>query len=45
MGAPSTFTLVAAMYHDAPLYWIDDAARPLSMAAFGHFDELFKQIK
>ena len=45
MGAPSTFTLVAAMYRDVPLCWIEDAAEPLTSASFGHFDELFKQIK
>ena len=41
MGAPSTFTLVAAMYHDAPLYWIEDPTAPL---AFQKFDALFRRI-
>ena len=45
MGPPSTFTLVAAMYRDVHLCWIEDAAAPLTPASFGHFDELFKQIK
>ena len=45
IGAPSTFTLVAAMYRNLPLYWIEDAAQPLTKASFGYFDELFKQIK
>ena len=45
IGAPSTFTLVAAMYRDLPLYWIEDAEAPLTAESFGHFDELFKQIK
>ena len=45
MGAPSTFTLVAAMYRDLPLYWIEDAEAPLTVKSFRHFDELFKQIK
>jgi hypothetical protein len=45
IGAPSTFTLVAAMYRNLPLYWIEDAAQPLTEASFGYFDELFKQIK
>lgn len=44
IGAPSTFSLVAAMYHDLPLYWIEDASRPLTADAFGHFDELFRHI-
>lgn len=42
IGAPSTFTLIASMYHDVPLYWIQDANVPLTEAAFGHFDELFQ---
>jgi hypothetical protein len=45
MGAPSTFTLVAAMYRDVPLCWIADATKPLTAECFGHFDERFKQIK
>lgn len=45
MGAPSTFTLVAAMYRDLPLCWVEDADAPLTLASFGHFDELFKHIK
>ena len=45
MGAPSTFTLVAAMYRDVPLCWIEDAGKPLTAECFGHFDERFKQIK
>lgn len=45
IGAPSTFSLVAAMYRDLPLYWIEDAEAPLTVESFGHFDELFKQIK
>lgn len=44
MGAPSTFTLVASMYHDTPLYWIKDPQVPLTESAFGHFDDLFQQI-
>ena len=44
IGPPSTFSLTAAMYHDAPLYWIKDAALPLTEASFGHFDELFQHI-
>ncbi|MBR1505511.1 MAG: alpha-1,2-fucosyltransferase [Prevotella sp.] len=44
IGAPSTFTLVAAMYHDAPLYWIEKAEAPLSEASFKAFDDLFRHI-
>ena len=43
-GAPSTFTLVASMYHDTPLYWIKDPAAPLTEDAFESFDSLFRQI-
>lgn len=45
MGPPSTFTLVAAMYRDVPLCWIEDAEARLTEASFGHFDELFKNIR
>ena len=38
MGPLSTFTLVASMYHDTPLYWLDDISRPLTMDAFHPFD-------
>ena len=41
IGAPSTFTLVAAMYHDTPLYWIEN---PKAAIAFGTFDDLFRHI-
>ena len=44
MGAPSTFSLVAAMYHDRPLYWIMDADAPLHDSSFGYFDDLFQHI-
>lgn len=44
IGAPSTFSLVASMYHDRPLLWIEEAevSEPL---AFQHFDYLFRHIK
>lgn len=45
IGAPSTFTLVASMYKDIPLYWIEDKDAPLDMNKFKHFNELFKNIK
>ena len=44
VGAPSTFSLVAAMYHDVPLYWIEDFDAPLTPASFRHFDYLFRHI-
>lgn len=45
IGAPSTFTLVASMYRDVPLYWIEDPNRAFTDADFGHFDQLFQQIR
>ena len=45
IGAPSTFTLVASMYRDVPLYWIEDPDKAPTDADFGHFDQLFRQIK
>lgn len=44
IGAPSTFSLVASMYRDTPLYWIKDAEAPLRESSFGRFEELFRQI-
>ena len=44
MGAPSTFTLVASMYHDTPLCWMMDATQPLTPSSFGRFDYLFRHI-
>ena len=44
IGPPSTFSLTASMYHDAPLYWIKDGEAPLTESSFGHFDELFQHI-
>lgn len=45
IGAPSTFSLVAAMYRDLPLYWIEEAGLRLTQDSFRHFDYLFKNIK
>lgn len=45
IGAPSTFSLVAAMYRDLPLYWIEEAGRRLTPDSFKHFDYLFRNIK
>ena len=44
IGPPSTFTLVAAMYRDLPLYWIKDAEKPLQEDCFDTFDHLFRHI-
>lgn len=44
MGAPSTFTLVASMYHDVPLYWIKEAEKNFTLDDFKTFDFLFKHI-
>ena len=44
IGAPSTFSLVAAMYRDVPLYWIEDPEAPLTQERFGRFDDLFRHI-
>lgn len=45
IGAPSTFSLVASMYHDTPLCWMEEKHVTLSASSFGKFDELFKDIK
>lgn len=45
IGAPSTFSLVAAMYNDLPLYWIENAKTPLEKESFQKFDFLFRHIK
>jgi len=44
IGPPSTFTLVASMYRDVPLYWIEDPARQPAPRDFRHFDDLFRHI-
>ena len=44
IGPPSTFTLVASMYHDTPLYWIEDPAQSPTPKAFRYFDDLFRHI-
>jgi len=44
IGAPSTFTLVAAMYHDTPLYWVEDMQKIPALSEFHHFDDLFRHI-
>ena len=44
IGPPSTFSLVASMYRNTPLYWIKDAGQTLESGCFKHFDELFTHI-
>ena len=44
IGAPSTFSLVAAMYREVPLYWIEDPEAPLTQNQFKRFNELFRHI-
>ncbi len=44
IGPPSTFTLVASMYNDAPLYWMIDAGKRLSMSDFNTFNNLSRQF-
>ena len=46
VGPPSTFSLVAAMYHDCPLLWMHtaDPALVSDAKAWGYFDEMFRHI-
>ena len=44
IGAPSTFSLVAAMYREVPLYWIEDPKATLTKDKFKSFNELFRHI-
>ncbi len=45
IGAPSTFSLVASMYRNLPLYWIEDPGKPVVNSDFSRFDKLFREIK
>ena len=45
IGAPSTFSLVASMYRDPPLYWIRQPEATLSEQSFSRFDVLFRKIE
>ena len=45
IGAPSTFTLVAAMYHDLPLLWIENKEDKISLNSFDKFNQLFRNIR
>ena len=44
IGAPSTFTLVASLYHDTPIYWISDPARPVTADCFAGFDQRHREF-
>jgi hypothetical protein len=44
MGPPSTFSLMASFYNDAPLYWIFDKSKDLQKDSFKKFDYLFQCI-
>lgn len=44
IGAPSTFSLVAAMYHDRPLCWMQRPLNEGEQPVFGFFDTLFRHI-
>lgn len=43
IGAPSTFSLVASMYRDTPLCWMEES--DATTMAFDHFDNLFRNIR
>lgn len=43
-GAPSTFSLVASMYADLPLYWIHNPQQSVGSSDFGRFADLFRHI-
>ena len=43
-GPPSTFTLVASMYREIPLYRIEDPSKKIEDGDFGYFRELFRSI-
>jgi hypothetical protein len=45
IGAPSTFSLVASMYRDVPLCWMEEKKTELTLASFGKFDQLFRNIR
>lgn len=45
IGAPSTFSLVACMYHDIPLCWMEEPDHELTDHSFGKFDTLFRNIR
>ena len=45
IGAPSTFSLVASMYHDTPLCWMEEKHTELKLSSFGKFNTLFQHIR
>lgn len=44
IGTVSTFSLVASMYRDLPICWIDNKDVPVKGAKFHRFDYLFRHI-
>ena len=45
IGPPSTFSLVASMYRDLPLYWMDSAdENQLTEASFKRFAYWFRNL-
>lgn len=44
IGSPSTFSLVASMYRDIPIWWIPSHDATLTADSFSRFDPLFRQI-
>ena len=45
IGPPSTFSLVAAMYRDLPLYWMESAdVSQMTETGFKRFDYLFQNL-
>lgn len=42
IGPPSTYSLVAAMYRDLPLYWIEEPEKEFTLGDFGRFETLFR---
>lgn len=45
MGAPSTFSLVAAMYRDMPLCWLESPEQEITNESFKPFESLFRNIR
>lgn len=44
IGPPSTFTLVASLYHDTPLHWITNANADISEDSFAGFDQRSREF-
>ena len=44
IGPPSTFSLMAAFYNDAPLYWIHDKTEDVYPSSFRAFEYYFRHI-